>query len=356
MQRTPNPDRLRPVSRDCPLCCFIVPPNILRRYSRDTTLDDATRKNLSDSFVETQRLRGLREAHRVASLADTVRGLVAVADKKPAQQLFDCKHTKALPGTPVAKPTGGFKTVSDTTAKVAEFYLSVLGRNSVDNQGFDLLSSLHYSKKYDNAFWNGQQMVYGDGDGKLFTEMYLSPDVIGHELTHGVTQYESGLKYEGESGALNESLSDVFGAVFNQWLNQWPVTEPKGWLIGAGIIAAPAKKRGFTALRDMLDPGASHNLSPQPDRYSKIDPTADVHDNSGVPNKAFALFASAVGGQAWGPALKVWYDVATGGQLHADATFRQFAVLSVASAKKIGGTALVTKLKKAWKTVEVPTT
>lgn len=103
------------------------------------------------------------------------------------------------------------RSVFDTTAKVAEFYKTVLGRSSVDNKGFDLVSSLHYAKSYNNAFWNGSQMVYDNGDGKLFGEMYLSPDVIGHELTHGVTQNLSALRYEGEWGALNESISDVFG-------------------------------------------------------------------------------------------------------------------------------------------------
>ena len=249
--------------------------------------------------------------------------------------------------------TGGFKTVFDTTAKVAEFYKTVLGRNSVDDKGFDLVSSLHYDQQYDNAFWNGQQMVYGDGDGQLFTEMYGSPDVIGHELTHGVTQNESALRYEGESGALNESISDVFGAVFNQWLHQWAVTEAKGWWIGAGILAPPAIAKGYACLRDMVQPGAKHCLSPQPESYAALDPTADVHDNSGVPNKAFAVFARALGGTAWTDALHVWYDSCTSRQLRADATFAEFAALTVASATKRGGAALAKPCGDAWTAVGV---
>lgn len=343
----------RAPSRFCPLCCFIVPPEILKKYSRDSSFDAATRKKLQDTFVETERLRGLREAFRVATLSDPQRFVADLTVHVPTQHVFDCRNRKSLPGRPVATPTGAFKTVADTTAKVVEFYKTVLGRNSVDNKGFDLVSSLHYDRNYDNAFWNGQQMVYGDGDGQLFVEMYLSPDVIGHELTHGVTQNESGLRYQNESGALNESISDVFGVVFNQWLNQWSVTEPRGWLVGAGIMAAAAQAKGFTCLRDMAQPSAPHCLSKQPEQYSQVDPTADVHVNSGVPNKAFALFARSVGGQAWTSAIKVWYDTCTNRALRSDATFSEFAALTVASAQKLGSNSLADKCRGAWQEVGV---
>lgn len=343
--------RLRPACT-----CFIIPSAVLRRYAADAGTSTATRQALQNTAQETERLRGLREAHRVAGLRDVDRLMPAAAGAKPvvpSQHLYDCASRKALPGKPVPKPTGDYKQVFDTTAKVAEFYLKVLGRNSLDNKGFDLNSSLHYGVAYDNAFWNGAQMVYGDGDGQLFTKMFLSPDVIGHELTHGVTQYESALRYEGESGALNESLSDVFGTVFNQWLNNWDVTEPRGWLVGAGIIAKPYQAKGFTCLRDMVTPSAKHCLSPQPELYSQLDPSADVHDNSGVPNKAFALFARALGGQAWNLALLVWYDVATNRTLRSDARMAEFAKLSVAAAKKRGGTKVQSACRAAWKAVGI---
>ena len=347
---------MNPTRSLCPICCFIVPPGVLRRYSRDASLDDATRKQMQDSYLETERLRGLREAHRIATLRDPEhqkRGKVSAASHEPAQHLFDCAHRRSLPGAPVTRLADGFDIVHVTTAKVAEFYKTVLGRNSVDNRGMDLVSSLHYGKHYDNAFWNGHQMVYGDGDGKIFTEMYLSPDVIGHELTHGVTQNESALRYEGESGALNESISDAFGAVFNQWLNQWSVTDPQAWLIGAGIMAPAARAKGYTCLRDMAQPKGAHTMSQQPDTYQDLDPTADVHDNSGVPNKAFALFAKALGGQAWTLAIKVWYDACTSRQLRSDATFREFAALTVAGALKLGEKAAEGKCKAAWQEVGV---
>jgi len=111
--------------RLCPVCCFIVPPDVLRRYSSDGSLDPDTRKSLQDTYLETQRLRGLREAHRVATLSDPSRFEQELAPHVPVQHVYDCKHRKNLPGTPVASPTKGFKTAFDTTAKVVEFYKTV---------------------------------------------------------------------------------------------------------------------------------------------------------------------------------------------------------------------------------------
>ncbi len=343
--------------RHSPGCgsCFIVPPNILKAYARDATLDPGTRGKLQDTFVETMRLRALRDAQRVATLAGKLSTLAVAPTGEAEQQLFDCRHFQSLPGRPIPIPPGpadaAAKAVFDTTAKVAEFYRTVLGRNSIDDQGLDLVSSIRYRNHYDNAFWNGSQMVYGDGDGTLFIDFWKSPDVIGHELTHGVTQYESGLRYDGESGALNESISDVFGAAFNQWLGKRDVTGADGWLIGAGIMGPRATGAGRTCLRDMLQPGAAHCLSPQPESYAQFDPTGDVHENSGIPNKAFALFAQMVGGNVWERAIKVWYDACTDRRLPSTATFTDFALLTIEAAAKQG---LDAEAKQAWTEVKVP--
>src|SRR6202000_2799539 len=99
----------------------------------------------------------------------------------------------------------------------------ILDRNSIDDRGLRIDSFVHYGNKFNNAFWDGGEMVYGDGDGKLFREFPGASDVVAHELTHGVTQYTTpgGLDYSDQSGALNESISDVFGSIVKQWsLNQ----------------------------------------------------------------------------------------------------------------------------------------
>jgi Zn-dependent metalloprotease len=338
-------------------CCFIIPLSVLRELAQAEKIETADRTTYQRGYAVTQKLRLVREGHRQASLAGHQSGLARLATavaKVPVEHLFDCKHTTTLPGTAVPMPPHdpAFKAVSDTTEKVAEFYKTVLGRNSVDNQGMDLVSSLNYDRDYPNAFWDGQQMVYGNGDNKIFIDFWRSPDVIGHELTHGVTQHESGLIYEGQSGALNESISDCFGAAFAQWLAKKPASDASGWLIGAGIMGPQAKAKGFTCLRDMVNPGATHCLSRQPASYKDFDPTGDVHDNSGIPNRAFAVFAQNLGGNTYDMAIKVWYDACVSG-LSSRATFADFAKATVAAAQK-KSPAAATAATDAWHAVDLP--
>jgi Zn-dependent metalloprotease len=339
-------------------CCFIVPPVVLKDLSRGKLVKPQAPKEFQDSYLETQRLRSIREGFRVATVTTRTSLFAAPSDVVPGERLFDCQHRQSLPGVSVANASADpFKTVKDTTSKVAEFYKTVLGRNSIDKHGMDLVSSLNYGVNYQNAFWNGQQMVYGNGDMRIFVDFWRSPDVIGHELTHGVTQYESGLRYEGESGALNESISDCFGVVFNQWLNKYTADQAQGWLVGAGIMGPAAKAKGYTCLRDMINPKAKHCLSPQPDSYDQFDPAGDVHENSGIPNKAFALFAQALGGNAWDTAIKIWYGACTGGHLSSSAAINDFARATVNAANHWTGTdkpAVVKAIAAAWKKVKVP--
>lgn len=177
-------------------------------------------------------------------------------------------------------------------------------------------STVHYGEDYNNAFWNGTQMVYGDGDGEIFQRFTKSIDVIGHELSHGITQYEAALEYEGQAGALNESFSDVFGSLVKQYsLNQ--KADKADWLIGNGLFGR--KVKGI-ALRSMKEPGTAYNDStigkdPQPGHMKDyVNTTSDnggVHINSGIPNRAFYLTAMEIGGYAWEKAGKIWYVALT---------------------------------------------
>jgi Zn-dependent metalloprotease len=99
----------------------------------------------------------------------------------------------------------------DNAKVVIDFYREVLGRNSIDNKGMAIESVVHFGKNYNNAYWDGSKMTYGDGDGKFFRPLSMGLDVVGHEITHGVAQYTAGLAYRNQSGALNESFSDVLG-------------------------------------------------------------------------------------------------------------------------------------------------
>jgi len=204
--------------------------------------------------------------------------------------VFNCNHGTTLPGTLMPKP----KTSSDSTAKqtfvettgVAKFYKKLFSRNSIDNAGTALISSIHFSVKYNNAFWNGSQMTYGDGDGNIFVDFTKADDVIGHELTHGVTQHSLGLSYSNQPGGLNESMSDVFGWMFRQWQAKQNVTNAD-WLIGKEIMGPGALARGFTCLRDMSNPAAAHCLAPQPTKFSQYHDGMDPHESSGIPTSPF---------------------------------------------------------------------
>ena len=151
--------------------------------------------------------------------------------------LFDCRGTEDTPGDLVR--TENDPPVADVAVDQAfdnagtswNFYKQIFGRKSVDGNGRTLVSSVHYSRTFDNAFWNGQQMIYGDGDGQIFQNFTSSLDVIAHELTHGVTQFTAQLPYHDQSGALNKSMSDVFGSMVKQWANDQTVDQAD-WLIG----------------------------------------------------------------------------------------------------------------------------
>ena len=185
-----------------------------------------------------------------------------------------------------------------------DFYQVMLQRNSIDDRGMPLNGTVHYGRKMDNAFWDGQRMNFGDGDGVLFHRFTISKDIIGHELTHGVTEAEAQLIYQGQPGALNESISDVFGSLVKQYVNGRQGADQADWLIGQGLLAENVHG---VALRSMKDSGSAFddpNLGKdtQPghmDNYVHTnEDNGGVHTNSGIPNKAFYLVAHGIGGYA----------------------------------------------------------
>ncbi len=242
-----------------------------------------------------------------------------------------------------------------------DLYFKVYGRHSIDDGGLPLNATVHYGEGYDNAFWDGEQMVFGDGDGDLFLDFTIPVDVIGHELTHGVTQHTANLEYYGQSGALNESLSDVFGSLIKQYALGQSASQAD-WLIGAGLLGPDVTG---DALRSMKAPGTAYDddklgKDPQPatmDDYVRTSrDNGGVHINSGIPNHAFYLLATALGGNAWERAGRIWYATLTGGELAADADFSAFARLTLASARGLYGEGdEVGAVLKAWSQVGVPT-
>jgi Zn-dependent metalloprotease len=295
--------------------CFIIPRDVLTRLSQDPELEAEVRKNFLDTAQISHEIRGLRTQAGLLTSVAVAHGAFVELAAAPMVTVYDCKHTQTLPGTPVPNPGSSAdptakRTFNETTG-VAKFYKDVFKRNSIDNHGMTMMSSIHYGVKFNNAMWNGSQMIYGDGDDKIFIDFTNGDDVIGHELTHGVTQHSLQLVYHDEPGGLNESMSDCFGSMFRQWEHNQDVNHAD-WLIGHDIMGPVSKQKGFTCLRDMANPAAKHCLAPQPTQYSQITPGMDPHYSSGPPNLAFCTACKTLGGKSWERIGQVWYHSLTG--------------------------------------------
>ncbi|KIZ17392.1 M4 family metallopeptidase [Streptomyces natalensis] len=344
-----------------PVFCTIIPPHIFDRLaeSEDPLHHEPARRALEHDGL-------LRTRRRVAAARGLPPTTPAAASDNPNRTIYDAHHVTTLPGSEVH--TEGATPCKDPAVNRAytalgatfDFYLKVYKRCSIDGTGMPLNASVHYGDKYDNAFWDGDQMVIGDGDGTMFLDFTNCIDVIGHELTHGVTQYTANLEYYGQSGALNESVSDVFGSLIKQYsLGQ--TADQADWLIGAGLLGPGLSG---AALRSLKAPGTAYDnpqmgKDPQPatmDDYVKTPrDNGGVHINSGIPNHAFYLLATALGGHAWERAGKIWYTTLADGSLAPDADFAAFARLTAATATNLFGDGDETKaVLKAWSQVGVP--
>ena len=307
----------------------ILPPHILRKIAEHG--DDEQRHWALHSLGLSERFRGKRDVLGEIGFA------AAVPAGEKRRTVYDARHAENLPGT-LVRGEGDSKSKDpavneayDGAGATYDFYQKIYERNSVDDRGLRLDSTVHYGSNYDNAFWDGKQMVYGDGDGKLFNRFTVALDVIGHELTHGVTQYEAGLVYQDQPGALNESMSDVFGSLVKQYKKKQKA-DKADWLIGKGLLASKVKG---VALRSMKAPGTAYNdpvlgKDPQPahmkDYQKMTDDNGGVHINSGIPNHAFYLVAMELGGYAWEKAGRIWY-VTLRDRLRSNTNFQQAANL-----------------------------
>lgn len=286
---------------------------------------------------------------------------------QPQRSVHDAQHAMELPGQPVrleGQPATGDPAVDeayDALGATYDFFWKILGRDSIDNQGFALVGTVHYGQDYENAFWNGAQMVFGDGDGEIFHRFTRSLDVVAHELAHGVTESEAGLIYANQSGALNESVSDVFGVLVKQFvLGQ--TADQADWLIGADLLTDKINGDG---LRSMSNPGTAYDdpllgKDPQPAHMRQFVITREdnggVHINSGIPNRAFYLAATALGGFAWEKAGVIWYDTLCDRQLANDASFSAFARLTVEHARQRFAEQDAQAVQQAWAQVGVDLT
>ena len=337
--------------------CFILPKDVLDRLSHDKTLTIEQRKSLADTARVSDALRNVRvQAGLLTNVSQSIGAHLTALATAPKVAVYDCKQTQTLPGSSIPSPATSkdatCKRAFSETTQVAQFYKQVFKRNSIDNAGMTMLSSVHFGVNFNNAMWNGTQMLYGDGDGKIFVDFTNGNDVIGHELTHGVTQHSLQLSYTNDAGGLNESISDCFGSMFRQWQANQTVTAAD-WLIGKDIMGSVAKAKGYTCLRNMANPADKKALAPQPTQYSQVTPGMDPHYSSGPPNLAFCVACKTAGGKSWETVGQVWYSVLTGSGPHPAMTMKDFANRTRQVAAQMFGTkpAVGAAIDKGWKTV-----
>ena len=343
----------------------ITPPHMLKQIATQGT--DAQRETALSTITISEQIRTERRTSR--ELMAVMGAGVARAGKQ--RIVYDAKNGSKLPGTEVRSEGDGpvadvaVNEAYDGSGTTYDLYSNVYGRDSIDGNGLRLDSTVHYQKGYDNAFWNGQQMVYGDGDEdlpeaqRLFNRFTIALDVIGHELTHGVTSYEANLAYWDQPGALNESMSDVFGSLVKQYQRQQTAAEAD-WIIGEGLFTSNVNGVG---IRSMKAPGTAYDdpvlgKDPQPghmDNYVKtIEDNGGVHINSGIPNHAFYVIALEIGGYAWEKAGMIWYKTLTE-KLAERSTFQEAADLSFAAAGELYGSGSLEQnaVKKGWEEVGI---
>lgn len=339
----------------------ILPPNLLHHVA-----NKGSAKQRAWALQTLSSDHGMRMMRATYQLMETGAHKSLLTASPPIKQrtIYDAAKGEQLPGLAVRTEGGApsndvaVNEAYDGLGATFDFYQTAYSRNSIDDEGLHLDATVHYKTLYDNAFWNGQQMVFGDGDGELFNRFTIAVDVIGHELTHGVTGDEVGLVYLGQSGALNESVSDVFGSLVKQFtLKQ--TADQADWLIGAGLLAPKVKG---VALRSMAAPGTAYDdpvlgKDDQPAHMRDfVHTSADsggVHTNSGIPNKAFHLAATSIGGFAWEKAGRIWYETVRDKQLKNTADFRHFAQRTVINAAHLFSAAEKAAVLDAWNQVGI---
>jgi Zn-dependent metalloprotease len=334
----------------------IVPPHMLRAIlqngsSRQQALAWAT---LTDS----EQFRGERRL-------TTLIAHPTISSGGRNRRVYDARHRYDLPGKLVrseGKPRAKDVTVNEAfngAGATYNLYQRIFSRNSIDDRGARIDSTVHYGVAYQNAFWNGRQMVYGDGDGLIFRSFTKALDVIAHELTHGIIQNEANLNYRGQSGALNESFADVFGCLVKQYRKR-ESAEASSWVIGEGLFMPDVKAIG---IRSMKAPGTAYDdpvlgKDPQPghmhDYVVTDEDNGGVHLNSGIPNRAFYELAIRLKGYAWEKAGQIWYRALIQ-KLRPSSNFRDAMMKTVAVAGELYGVNSLEQraVREAWSQVGI---
>ena len=347
----------------CPAMECLVPPHMVEALK---LRGDANIKKFAAQLEkESVRFRAEREG---AAPQTAFKGIPQVAAGVPQPTInrvvYDAQNGPMLPGTLVRSegdPATSDKEVNDAydgAGDVYDLYLTEFQQDSLNGQGMQIVSTVHYRSDYENAFWNGTQMVFGDG-GQIFNPLPGSLSVIGHELSHGVVQFSAGLIYSEQSGALNESFADIFGVLTEQ-RKRGQSAAAADWLVGGGLFLSGING---VALRSLKAPGTAYDdellgKDPQPYHMDKYVYTSKdnggVHINSGIPNHAFYILAQLLGGNAWEQPGQIWYKTLQA-TTDPNTNFWAWADKTVESARDLfgGGSLEATSTRHAWKLVGI---
>lgn len=336
----------------CSIYC-IVPPVVFEQIAKNGSQEQ--REWAIETVSRDHSLRVARIQNALLRAGGPIRAdaLAAVEPGQPKRTIYDAKHQEQVTGE-VVRAEGG-PAAGDEAADEAfdgfgatyRFWYDVYQRDSIDDAGLPLDGVVHYGDRYDNAFWDGQRMAFGDGDGDLFNRFTIALDVIGHELAHGVVESTANLNYWQQAGALNEHVADVFGTLVKQH-KSGESAEQADWLIGAGLFTDKVEGTGGkpAALRSMAAPGTAFDddvlgKDPQPGHMDDfVETTQDnggVHINSGIPNKAFHTVALELGGNAWEKAGAIWYSALRDPRVKPTARFLTFAKATGRAANRLYG-------------------
>jgi Zn-dependent metalloprotease len=323
--------------------CCALPGRVLEHVASRTGGDDAAK--LARERKTTQRLRSQRHACAIDLRK-------AAANGRRERFIFDAGGTEALPGTLVraegarAAHDAAIDEAYDNIGITLDFFSKVFGRDSLDGAGMDVNASVHWGDRFANAMWTGTQMLFGDGDGVHIRGFTQCLDIVAHELTHGLTQHavkgglgivrrKGKLDLVGEAGALNESISDVFASLVKQWHRKQDAKQAD-WLVGEGILS-PEIGRAIRSLKSPGDARQTYGGDDQARDMTMYVAGGDVHANAGIPNHAFYLAASGLGGHAWEHAGRSWYEAIP--HLKPNATFKEAAKATSDAAARLFGRA-----------------
>lgn len=334
--------------------CFYLPKHILENIAKYRALQGEDVSKIRQSIQVSQALRQNRRQSAEASSIPTtpvphgptsrltkggsagaVAGVTMPGPGMHARLIYDDQNQWNVDVVDVrnegdpAVPQQNADLAYDALGATLEFYRDLLGWNSIDNLGLNLNANVNYGVNFDNAFWDGTRMVFGNGDNIIFQDFTNDVDVPGHELTHGVTQYTAGLYYTDQPGALNEATSDIFGACIDARFHGQDAGT-FNWLIGEGVMAPGLYGE---AIRSMAYPGTAYDdpilgKDPQPATMAGYVPGGDPHLNSGIINRWFYLMAIELGMDA---AARIWF--ATLQNLWPNAQFADAAAVAAVQAR-----------------------